>query len=104
MTSTDDTISTWNTSNVTMESVTSKPPSLAYKFEMPPVELHYYHVAFLSVAIAMGVPGNSLVLAAYGCLRSKTSCDWYIMYIAAFDLIICLFRVPQHLATETGRW
>ncbi|XP_076434645.1 arg8-vasotocin receptor-like [Babylonia areolata] len=69
-----------------------------------PRELHYYHVVYLSLAIAVGVPGNLLVLVAYAVVKVKTSCDWYILHIAVLDLIVCLFRVPTHLAMETGHW
>nr|KAG5696097.1 hypothetical protein BaRGS_020498 [Batillaria attramentaria] len=75
-----------------------------YQYALPPRELYYYHVVYFSVAIALGVPGNALVIAAYASLRRKSSSDWYILYIAVLDLIICLFRVPTHLAMEIGEW
>ncbi|KAL8610902.1 hypothetical protein ACOMHN_056757 [Nucella lapillus] len=94
---------------ITMTSSSSRRPSTT-PFEQAPSSpsslegLYYFHVVYLSVAIVVGVPGNAVVVAAYGKLKAKSSCDWYILYIGILDLIICLFRVPTHLAMETGHW
>ena len=70
----------------------------------PPTALHYYHVIYLSVAMVIGVPGNALLATAYASVKQKSSCDWYIVYLALLDLVVCLVVVPTYLSIETGQW
>ncbi|XP_025089957.1 uncharacterized protein LOC112561599 isoform X2 [Pomacea canaliculata] len=93
-----------NNDTITVSGNRSTKSSMPLMLASPPVELYYYHLVFLSAAIALGVPGNLLVIIVYSAVPRKIACDWYILYIGGLDLIVCLFRVPTHLAMETGYW
>ena len=79
-----------NTSNVTISAV-------------PEGAITIYNV-YLSLIIALGVPGNLLVLLVYWKNRAVNSTDWFIIFITFYDLISASINVPVYLTFTTGTW
>ena len=79
-----------NTSNVTQSVI-------------PDGAITVYNI-YLSLIIALGVPGNLLVLFVYLKNRAVTSTDWFIIFITFYDLISSCINVPIYLTFTTGAW
>ena len=62
------------------------------------------YTIYLSLIIALGVPGNLLVLFVYLKNRAVTSTDWFIIFITFYDLISSSINVPVYLTFTTGAW
>ena len=62
------------------------------------------YTIYLSLIIALGVPGNLLVLFVYLKNRAVTSTDWFIIFITFYDLISSSINVPIYLTFITGAW
>ena len=59
---------------------------------------------YLSFVIALGVPGNLLVLLVYLKHRRVTSTDWFIIFITLCDFISSTINVPVYLTFTSGAW
>ena len=59
---------------------------------------------YLSLVIALGVPGNLLVLLVYLKHRRVTSTDWFIIFITLCDFISSTINVPVYLTFTSGAW
>ena len=59
---------------------------------------------YLSLVIALGVPGNLLVLLVYLKHRRVTSTDWFIIFITFCDFISSTINVPVYLTFTSGAW
>ena len=79
-----------NTSNVTISAV-------------PEGAITIYSI-YLSLIIALGVPGNLLVLLVYWKNRAVNSTDCFIIFITFYDLISASINVPIYLTFTTGTW
>ena len=79
-----------NTSNVTISAI-------------PEGAITIYNI-YLSLIIALGVPGNLLVLLVYWKNRVVNSTDCFIIFITFYDLISASINVPVYLTFTTGTW
>ena len=59
---------------------------------------------YIVTAILIGVPGNSLVLLILLKLRTKTSTDWFVIFIALCDVISLLFHGLLTLNVTVDLW
>ena len=69
-----------------------------------PTEVIAGYNAYLSVVIALGVPGNLLVLLVYMKNGATTSTDWFIIFITLCDFLSSLINVPIYLTFTSGTW
>ncbi|XP_070561402.1 orexin receptor type 2-like isoform X2 [Ptychodera flava] len=53
--------------------------------------------AVCSVVLAVGVPGNTLVLCVYWKKRQQSSANFYIWFLALVDLLVCTIILPHEL-------
>ncbi|MEW8545655.1 MAG: 7 transmembrane receptor [Candidatus Thiodiazotropha sp.] len=81
-----------NTSEVTQAAV-----------RIPQVAILVYNI-FLTITVALGLPGNFLVLLVYFHTETRTSTDWFIIFITIYDFLSSLLNVPVYLTFTTGLW
>lgn len=58
---------------------------------------------FLSIAVLLGIPGNTIVILVHTKIRDKNVSDWMIFYIALCD-ILSLFVLPLLVVLFNGFW
>lgn len=58
---------------------------------------------FFSLAVLIGIPGNTMIILVHTKTRDKIVTDWMIFFIALCDLL-SLFVVPLYMALFNGLW
>jgi hypothetical protein len=60
-------------------------------------------IVYLSVVMALGIPGNLLVIAVYfGTLKRRQGTHWiFIRALALTDLLVCTIAIPFELFQQT---
>ena len=81
-----------NTSEITQTAV-----------KVPQTALLAYNI-YLTITMALGLPGNILVLLVYSKTETKTSTDWFIIFITIYDFLSSFLNVPVYLTFTTGLW
>jgi hypothetical protein len=68
--------------------------------------LAYRHLltAFLIISFLLCVHGNALVLEVHRRLRTRSSTDWMVFYLAICDLCSLGVCVPSFVLTNLGAW
>ena len=69
-----------------------------------PQVIRVFYICFLVICLIIGVPGNILIATVYGCLNNKSTTDWFILFVAIFDTLICCLEVPFFLSFEIVNW
>ena len=59
---------------------------------------------FLYSIIALGIPGNLLVLIVFAKHRPSNTTDWFILFITSCDLLSSLFSVPVYVTFTNTMW
>ncbi|KAL3847392.1 hypothetical protein ACJMK2_018307 [Sinanodonta woodiana] len=69
--------------------------------EITDEELVWSYV-YLGIAMAIGIPGNALILLVVSSVQVKSDIDNYIMSIAANDLAFCCLCMPTDIILFSG--
>jgi hypothetical protein len=92
-----------NTSNQDEDQIGNNTnPSFIYPI-IPDIAINMF-IAYLSVVIVIGILGNGLILAMYISHKNKMATDWYFIFVAIFDLAMCVCGVPVQLSFQTKTW
>ncbi|KAH9525464.1 hypothetical protein Btru_001485 [Bulinus truncatus] len=62
------------------------------------------YFVLLCMSVVLGIPGNTITAAAYANIKVKTTCDWYILFVAMLDLVACTFRNTAYIMEYRGVW
>ena len=60
--------------------------------------------AYLYTVIALGIPGNIIVLTVFIYQRALNTTEWFILFITLYDLLSSLFNVPVYVSFTNGIW
>ena len=71
--------------------------------KLTPITLAVYQL-FLSIAMILGIPGNSLVIWTLFRMHRKSPMDYIITFMSVCDLIPLLTVVPVRLSESTKLW
>ncbi|KAK3578601.1 hypothetical protein CHS0354_002172 [Potamilus streckersoni] len=74
-----------------------------FQLQMPDYIVAIY-MLYLSMCMAIGVPGNSIVVVVFLKNKPKSNADWYIFCTAAFDLVCLLVTAPMYIVIQTKLW
>ena len=58
------------------------------------IQLHMPAIAYVSVLMIFGSFGNIVVCVYYGCKSKRSTKSFFIVALAAFDLVVCLITMP----------
>ncbi|KAH3882674.1 hypothetical protein DPMN_006618 [Dreissena polymorpha] len=61
-------------------------------------------VAFIALAMIIGLPGNVLVVLVHRRIKSPTATDWVVFYLAACDICSLVVCGPSYILTMTKLW
>ena len=85
-------------SNVTSEETETQPNRLSSQYVL-------FTTIFFAIIAAVGIPGNSLVLAIVARLReTRAPCDLLVANICVADLAICVIAVPLRIIEVYRGW
>ena len=85
-------------SNVTSEETETQPNRLSSQYVL-------FTTIFFAIIAAVGIPGNSLVLAIVARLReTRAPCDLLVANIRVADLAICVIAVPLRIIEVYRGW
>lgn len=58
------------------------------------IQLHIPAILYVTVLMILGSFGNTLVCIYYGCKSKRSTKSFFIVTLAAFDLVVCLITMP----------
>ncbi|KAL3847750.1 hypothetical protein ACJMK2_018644 [Sinanodonta woodiana] len=85
------------------DTVNSNVSLVDFKFEMPD-HIFGLYVLYLTGSMAIGIPGNFIVLAIYQKLKPSTNIDCYIVSISVLDIACLVVTVPMYIVIHTKLW
>ena len=94
-----------NNSNPLNASSNASNANGGFKFVNPitPDILAAYN-AYLYIVIALGIPGNIIVLTVFIYQRTLNTTEWFILFITLYDLLSSMFNVPVYVSFTNGIW
>ncbi|XP_059144876.1 uncharacterized protein LOC131932015 [Physella acuta] len=94
-----------NSTEAMFQSNSTAPPN-NFRFEYPriPYWISLTYFCMLCLSVGLGIPGNVITAAAYLSIKNKSNCDWYIFFMALFDLLACVFRNTAFILEYLEVW
>ena len=69
-----------------------------------PLWVGYVELSYLFVIMLIGIPGNSLIICVQSRNRDKSSTDYLIMVMAAYELVCCSLNASLKMSMNTKLW